>query len=410
MNIRLKQAIILLLVLSTQMILSQKTISGSVTDEDGQPLVGVSIIEKGTTNGTTVDFDGNFSIVTETENPTLFFTYIGFETVTKEIDMETTLNITMRLDLEALDEVVITALGFEERKDDLGYASSTVDGDRLSESGETNILNALSGKSSGVRVSRTSGDPGAGSYIQIRGLSSITRNSQPLIVVDGVPISNDVRSNSDSGGVNQESRLNDINPNDIENITVLKGASAAALWGTQALGGVINITTKSGKFNSKLTVSLKSTYSYDEINKKYPLQTAYGQGDNGVYNQRARDSWGDRLSDRTGGLDEFNTNGEFYIDQNGNIHYPILNKNSKQLFHDSNFDQVFDNGHFFENNLSVSGGNQKSSMFFSLGDLNQQGIIKNNSDYRRSTLRFNARHNFTDAISLKISTSYTRTK
>lgn len=410
MKIRLKHAFLLLAVLSIQFAISQKTVSGTVTDENGMPLVGVSIIEKGTTNGISTDFDGKYSITVKDGSSELMFSYIGFTPVTKLVGTASTLDITMVESAEALDEVVITSLGFKERKDDLGYASSTVGGNKISEAGETNVLNSLSGKSSGVRISRNSSDPGAGSYIQIRGLSSITRNSQPLIIVDGVPISNDVRGNSDSGGVNQESRLNDINPNDIESITILKGASAAALWGTQALGGVINITTKSGKFNSKLSVSLKSTYSYDEINRKYPLQDKFGQGDNGVYDQRARDSWGDKLADRSGGLDELDTSGEFYIDQAGNVYYPILTKNSRETFHDSNFDKIFSNGHFFENNLSLSGGNQKSSMFFSLGDLNQQGIIRNNSDYRRTTVRFNARQNFTDAISLKISSSYSRTK
>ncbi len=409
MNIR-RYVLLLLSVLTIQTVASQKTVTGSVTDENGQPLAGVAIIEKNTTNGVTSDFDGLFSITTSTQSSTLLFSYLGFKTVNVEVGTQTTLNVTMQEDLQALDEVVVTALGFKERKDDLGYASSTVEGNTLAESGETSVLGALSGKSSGVRISRNSGDPGAGSYIQIRGLSSITRNSQPLIIVDGVPISNDTRGNSNRGGVSQESRLNDINPNDIETLTVLKGASAAALWGTQALGGVINITTKSGKFNNKMEVSLKTTYSYDEINRRFPLQTKFGQGDNGIYNQRARDSWGDRVSDRSGGLDELNTNGEFYIDQRGNIFYPILNKNSREVFHDRNFDQIFANGHFIENNLSVSGGNQKSSMFFSLGNLTQQGIIKNNSDYNRTTLRFNARHNFTDAISLKISSSYTHTQ
>ncbi|WP_036379661.1 SusC/RagA family TonB-linked outer membrane protein [Muricauda sp. MAR_2010_75] len=410
MKFRLEHAFLLLAVLSTQLVLSQKSISGTITDENGMPMIGVSIVEEGTTNGTVSDFDGLYSITVKDESSQLMFSYIGYTPVTRAVGSGNTLDVTMVESAEALDEVIVTSLGFRERKDDLGYASSTVSGDKISESGETNVLNSLSGKSSGVRITRNSGDPGAGAYIQIRGLSSITRNSQPLIIVDGVPISNDVRGNSDSGGVNQESRLNDINPNDIESITVLKGASAAALWGTQALGGVVNITTKSGKFNSKLSVSLKSTYSYDEINRKYPLQDQFGQGDNGIYNQRARDSWGDKLSERSGGLDELDTSGEFYIDQAGNVYYPILTKNSRETFHNSNFDQIFDNGHFFENNLSISGGNQKSSMFFSLGDLDQQGIIRNNSDYRRTTLRFNARHNFTDAISLKISSSYSRTK
>ena len=410
MKFRLKHAFLLLGVLSFQIVSSQKQISGKVTDENGQPLPGVSILERETTNGTTSDFDGNYTITGRDESSQVLFSYIGFTTVTKTVGDGATLDIVMEESAEALDEVVVTSLGFKEQKDDLGYASSTVSGNKVAEAGETNVLNSLSGKSSGVRISRNSSDPGAGSYIQIRGVFSITRNSQPLIIVDGVPISNDVRGNSDSGGVNQESRLNDINPNDIESITVLKGASAAALWGTQALGGVINITTKTGKFNSRLAVSLKSTYSYDEINRRYPQQDEYGQGDNGVYDQRARDSWGDKLSERSGGLDELDTSGEFYLDQNGNVYYPILNKNSRQTFHDSNFDKIFDNGHFLENNLSVSGGNQKGSMFFSLGNLDQQGIIRNNSDYNRTTMRFNARQNFTDAISLKISSSYSRTK
>ncbi|MDD7886295.1 SusC/RagA family TonB-linked outer membrane protein [Flavivirga sp. 57AJ16] len=403
------KTIFFLFLFSFQTLLSQNVITGVVTDEKGFPLAGVSIIESNVSNGAITDFDGLYSISPKTENPSLTFSFIGFKPVTIDVGTKNVIDVIMVEAIEDLDAVIVNAIGFTKKKDNLGYASSTVKGGAVSESGEANVLNALSGKSSGVRISRNSGDPGAGSFIQIRGLSSITRNSQPLIILDGIPISNDVRGNSDRGGVSQESRLNDINPNDIESITVLKGAAAAALWGTQALGGVINITTKSGKYNSKLNISLKSTYSLDQINVKYPVQTKYGQGDNGVYDQRARDSWGDLISDRSGGHDDFDTSGEFYLDQNGSIYYPILNKNSQAIYNDSNFDQVFGNGHFLENNLSLSGGTAKSTMFFSLSDLDQKGIIKNNSDYRRSTVRFNAKQNFTEATSLKISSTYTRT-
>tara|TARA_R110002050_G_scaffold190539_2_gene325226 strand:- start:24565 stop:27816 length:3252 start_codon:yes stop_codon:yes gene_type:complete len=410
MKQKLMKVLSIICFLFVQIVVSQNLIKGNITDDSGVPLIGVTIIEEGTTNGAVSDFDGNYKLTLQSTNPNLTFSSIGFKTITELVGSRSIINVVMEEDAEALDEVVITSLGFREKKDELGYASSTVTGENVSESGEANVLNALSGKSSGVRISRNSGDPGAGSYIQIRGLSSITRNSQPLIIVDGVPISNDVRGNSDRGGVSQESRLNDINPNDIETITVLKGASAAALWGTQALGGVINITTKSGKFNSKLAISYKTTYSLDAINQRYPLQSKYGQGDNGIYNQRARDSWGDLITARSGELDDIATNGEFYVDQNGSFYYPITTKNSKEVFHDSNFDQVFGNGHFFENNLSLSSGNQKSSVFFSLSDLNQQGIILNNSDYRRSTARFNGRYNLTDVLSFKFNTTYTRTQ
>ena len=398
-----------ILLFSFQMIIAQKVVKGKITDELGIPLIGVNIIEDNITNGTTTDFDGLFTLILQTENASLSFSYLGFKTVTVEVGSKNIIDIVLLEDEESLDEIIVNALGFSKKKDNLGYASSTVKGDAVAKSGEANVLNALSGKSSGVRISRSSGDPGAGSFIQIRGLSSITRNSQPLIVLDGIPISNDVRGNSDRGGVSQQSRLNDINPNDIETLTVLKGAAAAALWGTQALGGVINITTKTGKYNSKLSVSLKTTYSLDKINVRYPVQTKFGQGDNGIYNQRARDSWGDLISDRTGGNDDFNTAGDFYVGQNGSVYYPVVNKNSQSLFNDSNFDQVFGDGYFLENNLSLSGGTAKSTMFFSLSDLDQKGIVKNNSDYRRSTVRFNAKTNFTEATSLKTSATYTRT-
>jgi TonB-linked SusC/RagA family outer membrane protein len=398
-----------LFLVASQILISQTIVKGTVTDNQGVPFPGINVIENNTSNGVLTDFDGLYTLALKTESPSLTFSYLGFKTVIIEVGSKDVINIVMIEDIESLDEVIVNAIGITKKKDNLGYASSTVKGDAIVKSGEANVLNSLSGKASGVRISRTSGDPGAGSFIQIRGLSSIANNTQPLIIVDGIPISNDVRGNSGRGGVSQQSRLNDINPNDIETMDILKGASAAALWGTQALGGVIVITTKSGKYNSKLSVSLRSTYSLDQINAKYPTQRRYGQGDNGVYNQRARDSWGDLISARSGENDEFNTSGEFYIDQDGRTYYPILNKNSRAIYSDSNFDQVFGNGHFFENNLSLSGGTAKSTMFFSLSNLDQDGIVKNNSDYKRSTLRFNAKTKFTDATSLKVSSTYSRT-
>ncbi len=390
---------------------AQRVISGKVIDATGEALAGVTIVEEGTTNGTITDIEGKYNITLKNDNPTtvLKFSYVGYKPILQAVSNSNKLDITLEEDADLLDEIVVTALGFEENKDNLGYANSKVDGKNLVKSGEPTLLNALSGQASGIRISRNSGDPGAGAYIQIRGVSSITRNSQPLIVVDGIPISNDVRGNSDRGGSSQESRLNDINPNDIESISVLKGASAAALWGTQALGGVILITTKNGKYASKTKVSFQSTYSLDVINRRYPLQNQFGQGDNGIYNPRARDSWGDRIADRSGAPDDLNTAGAFFIDQDGRTYYPILSKNSRQTFDDSNFDQIFGNGQFLENNINITGGNQNSTLFFSLGDLNQQGIVRNNSDYRRTTLRFNARHNFTENIKLKVTANYTRT-
>jgi TonB-linked SusC/RagA family outer membrane protein len=388
---------------------AQSTVTGKVSDPNGDALIGVTILEEGTANGTITDIDGSYSIRVANSESRLRFSYLGFATISRTVGGASQLDVTLEEKVGLLDEVVVTALGFEENKDELGYASSNVNGQQLVQAGEATVINALSGKSSGVRISRTSGDPGAGAYIQIRGLSTITRDNQPLIIVDGIPISNDVRGNADGAGVTQESRLNDINPNDIESVSVLKGASAAALYGTQALGGVILITTKSGKFASKTKVSVRSTYSMDIINRRYPLQTAFGQGDGGLFDPRARDSWGDRIADRSGAADELDTSGEFFVDQNGRSYYPVLNKNSRTIYDDSNFDQIFQNGYFLENNVSISGGNNSTAVFFSLGDMNQEGIIRNNSDYRRTTARFNVNHLFSDLFKLKLTTNYTRT-
>lgn len=390
----------------SQQVTNAQTISGNVSDSNGETLIGATILEEGTGNGTSTDVDGNFSLSVIGTESVLIASYTGYDAQEILVSGRTNLQIILTKSSTQLGEVVVTALGFEAKEDEIGYASSTVKNESITGAAESTMINSLSGKASGVRISRNSGDPGGGAYIQIRGLSTIDRDAQPLIVVDGFPISNDSRGAQET--VAAQSRLNDINPNDIESVTVLKGASAAALWGTRALGGVIVIKTKSGRHNKKLAVTYKTSYSVDKINRRYPSQTTFGQGDNGTYNQRARDSWGDKISDRKGGTDEFDTSGGSYIDQDGNVYYPIVSKNSTALYDDSNFDLIFQDGHFWENNLSVSGGNNNSTIFASLSDINQDGIIRNNSDYRRTTARVNIGHRLTDKIKLSASTTYAK--
>jgi TonB-linked SusC/RagA family outer membrane protein len=396
----------ILLVLSSFQIFAQRIVTGTVQDNTGEGLIGVTVLEKGTKNGTVTGFEGNFSITVPESASYLTISYTGYTNKEVPIKGLSELRVTLFESSGLLNEIVVTALGFEEKEDQLGYANSTVTSATLTGAAEGTMINALSGKASGVRISRNSGDPGAGAYIQIRGISTITRDAQPLIVVDGIPISNDSRGGQEIYAA--QSRMNDINPNDIESVTVLKGASAAALWGTKALGGVIVIKTKSGKYNDKLSVNYKTSYSLDQINRRYPLQTAFGQGDNGVYDQRSRDSWGDKIADRPGGTDEFDTSGPYYVDQDGNIYYPILSKNSKDLYDDKNFDLIFQDGNFWENNLSISGGNANSTIYASLSDINQTGIVRNNSDYRRTNARVNLSHRLTDKIRIKASTAYSK--
>jgi len=386
---------------------AQTTVSGTVKDANtGEPIIGATVLEENTSNGAITDTNGEFRFSISSSDAALIINYVGYKEQRIPVNNRSSFEISLQEDVEQLEEVVVTALGFQKDRDEVGYANSQLQSDDFLKAAEPNIVNSLSGKATGVTISRNSGDPGAGSYIQIRGVSTLSGGSQPLIVVDGVPISND---NFGTGQIAQQSRLNDINPNDIENISVLKGASAAALWGTSAMNGAIVITTKGGNYNQRLKVSVKSTYSVDQISRRYPLQDEFGQGNNGVYDPTQRDAWGDKIADRPGGEDELDTSGEYFVDQDGNIYYPIVTKNSQDTYLDENFDQVFQNGYFWENNVSLTAGNETGNVFFSLSNMNQEGIIRNNSDYDRTTVRFNGEQLLNEKITLNLNVNYTRT-
>ncbi len=387
--------------------IAQNTITGKISDSYG-PLPGANIVEKGTTNGVQTNFDGEYSINVSNDNVILLISYLGYESQEISTNDKTKIDVVLIENAESLDEVVITALGFAVDKKTLGSTYSKVDADDAVRSGETGIINALSGKASGVKIARSNGDPGAGSSIQIRGTNTISGNSQPLIVIDGIAYSNENSNgigNSRDAGVSQQSRLNDVNQDDIESMNILKGASAAAVWGSQAANGVIVITTKNGRNREKVDISYGVTVSTDKISDKHPLQDTYGQGTSGVWKQNNSRSWGDRIADRTGGEDVFDTSGEYFLGNTGAIYYPITTKNSQQTFVDDNFDQVFGSGHSIKHNLSVSGAGEKGNIYFSIGKLNNEGIIKNSSyDKFNSTLK--ATYKFNDNFSVTGTANY----
>ncbi len=390
---------------------AQRTVTGTVVDKDGEPLIAVNVIVQGTTTGTVTDIDGKYTVQVSGPDAVIEFTFVGYLTVRETVGARSVIDVTMEEDAEVLEEVVVSALGFAQKKDQMGSTYSTVSSQDVVRSGETGVINGLAGKAAGVRIARSNGDPGAGSTIQIRGANTITGSSDPLIIVDGVPISNStIYGNGNGGqdaGVSQQSRLNDINPNDIESIQILKGASAASLWGSRAANGVVVITTKKGK-SGKPTITYSSSYSFDQINVRHEIQDKYGQGLNGVYSPTATQSWGDKIADRVGGPDSVRTTGERFVAADGTIYYPILKKNSKETFNESNFDAVFQNGQYWQNDLSISGGSDKSTFFFSLSNLSQDGIIRN-SNYNRTNLRLNNQTFLTNWLNFATRAAYTYT-
>ena len=402
----------LLLAFAVQFTFAQdKTISGTVSDVSGLPLPGVNILVKGTTTGTQTDFDGKYSIKAKSGD-VLSFTYVGLKSQEVTVGSASTINVTMQEDAAVLDEVVITALGFEKKKDSDLSSTSIVKVDQLQKSGEAGVLQALSGKTSGVNITRNSGDPGSGAYIQIRGQNTILGDSSPLIVIDGAIISNNSIGGG-TAGVVQQSRLNDINQEDIESISVLKGASAAAVYGTGAANGVIVIKTKRGAKGSKQwKVEVKSAASFDTVNVEWEKQGVFGQGFNGVDHLTGSGqsntgfSFGGKISSRAGGPDTVNTAGAYFVSETGNVIYPITVKNSQEVFNKTNRDAVFKTGITFENNVSLSYGGEKSRTFVSVSNWDQDGIYRGASDYRRTSVRLNNDTDISDKLTFKMSTTY----
>ncbi len=388
----------------------QNTLSGVVLDDNGVPLPGANVIIEDTNTGVSTDFDGNFQI-TASQGQVLAISYIGYTTQYVTVAGQSTINISLQLDNE-LEEVVVTALGFAAVRDQQGSTSSVINADDVIRSAEPTVVNALSGKASGVRITKSNGDPGAGSTIRIRGANSIGGSIQPLIIVDGVPLDNTTNYGGGNtitggnGGVTQGSRLNDINPADIESVNVLKGASAASLYGSRAANGVVVITTKKGQ-RGAAKVSFKSSYSFDEISERIPMQDTWGQGRSGVFGTNRAESWGDYIPGRSGGADTYKS-GAYFVADSGVRYEAIDDKNSTQTYVDENFNSVFGTGNALQNDLTVSGGNENSNYFFSLGHLEQDGVIRN-ATYERTNARLNYEAKINEKITLSTKMSYTYT-
>lgn len=387
----------------------EKTISGTVTDDNNLPLPGVNVTIKNTSTGTQTDFNGNYSI-NANRGVTLSFSYVGFETKEVAVKDQITLDIQLSISASQLEEVVVNALGITVKRSDVTASISTVGGDLVSDSGESGLIQGLSAKVAGVNITNTSGDPGASAYIQIRGQSSITRSLQPLFVIDGIPLNNDEIGNT-TAGTAQQSRVNDINPNDIRSVKILKGASASALWGSRAANGVILITTKSGSKNAagKIDVTVFSNISFDQVLRKLPLQDTFGKGNDGTWSGGSGSgSWGDRISSRAGGNDIYDRSGEYFESISGTTIYPISVKNSRDKLNERNFDAVFKTGTYLENGVGLTGGNERGTFYLSLGKLDQEGMIRQ-SDYVRYNARFNASLTISDKLNFKGNFAYTNT-
>jgi len=413
---RLYGLLFVLCTCSVQMLFAQNIqVHGKVTDPGGAAIPDASVNIKGTKTGIKAGADGSFTLNTK-PGVTLVISAVGFNS--KEV-MASADNLTISLgqDVQGLNEVVVTALGIKREKKSLGYATQTVGNDALNKSGTGNPLSELNGKVSGLTVINSSGDPGGSTYIRLRGATSITGNNQPLMVVDGVPIDNTVNNydptfngfqssgaNADLlGGAQPTNRGIDINPDDIESVTVLKGPAATALYGIQASSGALIITTKKGKMGKRGTaVAFNSSVTFDKVSQLPGLQNTYSQGEAGNYlppQSGASTSWGGRI-------DTLAWDGatNYAFDKHGNI---VGKSDPAAKTPVSPYDRYkfFRTGVTYNNNISLTGNTEKSSYRLGLGNIYQTGIIPL-SKYVKTTFSLNGQSAISDKFSISGGVTY----
>jgi len=398
-------------------------VSGKVIDKDGVPLPGASVLEKGTVNGTQSDFDGDFTITVTDENSVLVVSYIGFSTKEVAVNGQTEFTITLNEDAADLDEVVVTALGISRDKKGLGYAVQELQGDDINEARESNFVNSLSGKVAGVNIT-SSGAVGSSSRVVIRGESSLNfGGNEPLYIVDGVPVGNEGTSNATS--VDYGNSAAEINPADVESMTVLKGPAAAALYGSRAANGAIVITTKSGKDGHGLGVSFTSGTTMESILRLPKFQNEFGGGRNGEYegsnfgasssiypdgiSDGYDESWGPRLN--VGTLERQFQSPTLGRMRGGDVANPNRGEviPTPWIAYPDNFKDFFNTGYSVYNNIAVTGSNDRGNFRLSFTNLDQSGVVPNN-DLERNTVAFKSSYNLSDKFTVSTAMSYINTQ
>lgn len=387
----MKKIFVLLIVLLTvgaEAVMAQtRKVSGRVLDERNQGLPGAGISVKNTNLGTVTDIDGNFSLDVPTANNVLTVQSVGYAPQDVTI---TGSNIVVHLQPQSkqLSETVVTALGIKKEKKSLGYTVSEVSSDAIQKSGEQNVIEALAAQAPGVQVTSSAGTPGASTKILLRGNSTFTGNNEPLVVVDGIPVDNstndfaagDYPFLSTLEGVSESNRALDINPSDIESVSILRGPAAAALYGSRGGNGAIIITTKRGKYGKgkSLGITFSSSVELSKVNKLPDEQGVYLQGNGGLFSSGTPNSWGPRAD--TAGM-------------------PTYNK----------YKDFFQTGTSYVNNLSITGGSETSIFRLSIGNTTTKGVIPTSS-LKRTTVTLSGETKLSDWMTVGGSANYTNTQ
>ncbi|MGM0376820.1 MAG: SusC/RagA family TonB-linked outer membrane protein [Bacteroidota bacterium] len=348
-------------------------VRGEITDEQGEPLPGASVVVEGTSAGTVSDVDGNFELEIPSDAEALVFSFVGFESKTVPISGENYYEVTLSPETKDIDEVVVTALGIERDKKALGYAVQEVGGEDMEGSSGTTPLSGLSGKISGLNVSTSGNGPAGSTKILVRGVNSLTGSNDPLYVVDGVPMDNSGGASGDEyGGFDYGNAANNIDPSNIESISVLKGGAAAALYGSRGQNGVIMITTKSGMENEGLGVSISSSYEMASPLIKPDFQNQYSQGASGKFEALSHRSWGEKM-------------------QGQEVANFLNQKQALEPQSEHPYDTFFQTGTTLSNSITLDHRGENNGVYFSASRMNDDNIQPGSTyDKNSFTLRFDS--------------------
>ena len=376
---------------------AQRTITGTVTNiKDGTVMSGVSVQIKGSNTTTQTDGRGGYTLSAVPANASLLFSFVGFKTLETKTGSGNTLSIQLEEESKQLTEVIVTANAVKREAKSLGYATSTINNADLTKGKDRSVLNSLQGKVAGVQISGSSGGVGSSTRIVFRGGTSITGNNQALIVVDGIPIDN---SQTDAGDnlnnqVDAGNRGNDINPEDVESVTLLKGPAAAALYGTRAANGALIITTKTGKNlkGKKSEIIFSSSYNLESILKLPEYQNEFGQGGQGVPDSRENFSWGPRFDGKVRPW------GQKIGDSQRVKPYVGLKNNVKEFF---------DIGSVLTNNISFAQKNDNNSFFLSYNNVDQKGVMPG-TEYKRNSVKLSGTADISDKVYSSATINYIR--
>jgi TonB-linked SusC/RagA family outer membrane protein len=387
----MKKSLLLLLgilIAFSQLFAQNRTVTGTVTDQTNNPLSGVSVVALPTGEGTSTNEAGKFTLAVTGNAKSLQFSSVNFGTTTVDIGAKTSFDVALSPTTGNLSEVVVTAFGIKRDKKTLGYGVTQLNTEELTQARTTNVTNALAGKVPGVRISGAGG-AFTGSSIVIRGFTTFTGSNQPLFVIDGIPFDNGGGAQPLQAGAAASNRAIDINQDDIENMSILKGPAAAALYGSRAANGVILITTKKGRFNQKNNVQFTHSYAVEHINRLPEYQNQYAQGNNGLYNNTAQTSWGPLITGQTVN--------NWFGQQETLTAYP------------NNVRDIFQTGENFQNNVAFSGGSEKNTFRFSYGNNIATGIIPENRLVRHN-IALNTTSKITDKLTASVSVNFVNNK